>query len=56
MNRNFTQAECGLQGCFANRVQLGQFYSDILSRIGKISRLRSPKPYFNDHTVKIARI
>ncbi len=56
MNRNFTQAECGLQGCFANRVQLGQFYGDILSGIDTISRLRSPKPYFNDHTLKIARM
>ena len=56
MNRNFTQAECGLQVGSADRVQLGQFYSDILSGIDKISRSRSPKPYFNDHTVKIARM
>jgi hypothetical protein len=55
MNRNFTQAECGLQGYFANGVQLGQFYSHILSGIDKTSRLRSSKPYFNDQTVKVAQ-
>jgi len=31
MNRSFIMAECGVQGYFAGRVQLGQIYRRISS-------------------------
>ena len=39
MDRNFAMAECGFQGYFMGRVQLGQIYSDIPSYLVKLSRL-----------------
>ena len=56
MNRNFTQVECGLHGCFANRIQLRQFYSDILLMYVKNIKIVITKTDFNEHTVKMVRM
>jgi hypothetical protein len=45
-------AECGVHVHFAERVQLGQIYGDILSLIDKLSKLRTPKTDFSAYAVK----